>query len=259
MALHRANRYAITARDISANGYIVGNTTPFWRNPVAHLLHYPKLSKRYALNQTAKSHHISDIYSERFKRIFGLSSISHHHQLTIPTQWVQQAKDSIAQLTHNHNNSTTLFINHLSTTEKRNLTWGTLLKIVKKALLECESLYCIINLPPAEYPLFNDIHRNEPDLPKDRIVAFCATEHFYQLPALIHACDMVLTVETAIMHIASTLNVPQLVLMRKNATQWQPLQANKILYGENRVSQIDSIEISKELKKLYLSVHKQDK
>ena len=72
---------------------------------------------------------------------------------------------------------------------------------------------------------------------------FTATEHFFQLPALLSLCDIVITVETAVMHLAAGLNVPQIVLMRENASQWQPLRADEILLGKHVVADIPISDI----------------
>lgn len=261
MALHRAKRFASIARKISPKGFVVGNAEPFIHSPLANLLDYPKLNRRYNLNQTSQLPHISDIYQERFRQAFAVQPQQHHNQLTIPIEWQHQANNTLARLTESQgtNNPSTLFVNHLSTSPKRNVDWQDLVKVIAHASKKFSNLFFVINLPPSEFESVTKKLKAEPLLPQARILPYCATEHFYQLPAMIKACDMVLTVETAIMHLAASLNVPQLVLMRKGAQQWQPKQASKILYGDKRVDQISVEQIHQELKNLHFLTNKHHK
>ena len=57
------------------------------------------------------------------------------------------------------------------------------------------------------------------------------------------ACDLVISVETAIMHLASSLSLPQIALIRKSASSWRPLKASKVLTGKKRVDNIAASKV----------------
>jgi ADP-heptose:LPS heptosyltransferase len=44
---------------------------------------------------------------------------------------------------------------------------------------------------------------------------FSAQENFFQLPAMLSWCDLIISVETAVMHLANAVHVPVIALMRQ--------------------------------------------
>ncbi len=58
----------------------------------------------------------------------------------------------------------------------------------------------------------------------ERMHFFSATEGFWELPAMLEASDLVISVETSVMHLASLLHRPQVVLMRQKTPHWRPLR-----------------------------------
>jgi ADP-heptose:LPS heptosyltransferase len=53
--------------------------------------------------------------------------------------------------------------------------------------------------------------------------AFSATDHFFQLPAMLARCDLIVSVETAVMHLANAVHVPVIALMRQKNPEWAPI------------------------------------
>jgi len=58
------------------------------------------------------------------------------------------------------------------------------------------------------------------------------------LAAMINQANCVLTVETAIMHFAEALSVPQCVLMRNASAHWCPPSANCRLFSDTIVGDL---------------------
>jgi ADP-heptose:LPS heptosyltransferase len=52
---------------------------------------------------------------------------------------------------------------------------------------------------------------------------FSANENFYQLPAILQRCDLIVSVETAVMHLANAVHVPVIALMRQKNPEWVPI------------------------------------
>jgi heptosyltransferase-3 len=59
---------------------------------------------------------------------------------------------------------------------------------------------------------------------------FSATDNFFQLPAMLAECDLIVSVETAVMHLANAVHVPVVALMRQKNPEWVPVdRANSIV------------------------------
>ena len=58
--------------------------------------------------------------------------------------------------------------------------------------------------------------------PAEGAVIFTADESFFQLPAILSLCEIVVSVETSVMHLASSLDVPTVALMRQKNPEWSP-------------------------------------
>lgn len=240
IALHRSERYAKFARKIAPKGIVVGSKSNSKGNPLARLIHFSKLNGYFELtNQMDPALHISQVFCQRFAHCLDLDFVtaSNAAMLPIPKQFRDQASDELQKRRHS-NNQKVMFVNHLSTNEKRNFQWHKLMQLLLQ-INKCKpGTLFVINSPPAELGEIRLTLSKEPLLQELNTFVFCAEEHFFQLPAMIQASDLVLTVETAVMHLASVLKKPQVVLMRASAMQWKPLVASQILYGQNRVDQI---------------------
>jgi len=57
----------------------------------------------------------------------------------------------------------------------------------------------------------------------DRTQLFSAEENFFQLPAVLSQCDLIISVETAVMHLANAVHVPVIALMRQKNPEWVPI------------------------------------
>ena len=144
----------------------------------------------------------------------------------------------------------TLFINHLSTTNKRDYQWAQVKELLIKLSNLNNNLSFIINSPPAQLESIEKRINDDKQLSKLPIKTFSATGHFYELPAMIKCCDYVISVETAIMHLASSVNTPQIALIRESAMHWRPLGKGKVLIGKGRVDMIQPNQIFEAFKAL---------
>jgi ADP-heptose:LPS heptosyltransferase len=57
----------------------------------------------------------------------------------------------------------------------------------------------------------------------EKTYLFSAEENFFQLPAILSLCDLIISVETAVMHLANAVHVPVLALMRQLNPEWEPI------------------------------------
>jgi len=96
-------------------------------------------------------------------------------------------------------------------------------------------------------------------LAEQHVVPFCADDHFYQLPAILSRCDLIISVETAIMHLANAVHVPVIALMRQTSPEWTPVNAaiSTIIKTASRKASVDEISIGQVLLAAQQAVIKQ--
>lgn len=56
---------------------------------------------------------------------------------------------------------------------------------------------------------------------------FSAEENFFQLPAVLSLCQLIISVETAVMHLANAVHVPVVALMRQKNPEWAPIDTGQ--------------------------------
>ena len=85
-------------------------------------------------------------------------------------------------------------------------TWleaGFVVNVVPEALVQARALFAAAGL--------------------ERTHLFSAEDNFFQLPAILSLCELVISVETAVMHLANAVHVPVIALMRQNNPEWAPI------------------------------------
>lgn len=78
-------------------------------------------------------------------------------------------------------------------------------------------------------------------------VPFSALENYFELPAMLEACDLIISVETAVMHLANAVHVPVIALMRIKTLEWVPLNAEltTLIFTPKRADVISDIPASR--------------
>jgi heptosyltransferase-3 len=79
----------------------------------------------------------------------------------------------------------------------------------------------------------------------DRTELFSANENFFQLPAMLAQCDLIVSVETAVMHLANAVGVPVVALMRQKTPEWAPVdKANStVITADQRRDWVKAIPV----------------
>jgi ADP-heptose:LPS heptosyltransferase len=83
-----------------------------------------------------------------------------------------------------------------------------------------KSAFFIINVVPEEMDRVENEFKGQS---LQGIQLFTAQENFFQLPAILGMCRLVISVETAVMHLANAVHVPVIALMRQKTPEWAPL------------------------------------
>lgn len=244
IATTRSESYAKIAREISKTAFITGFKSFPLKNPIKSWWYFKALNNFYfERSGNQQSHnHITDLYHTRFSKIIGLDVAENKRALKIipEKKYLLSAQKKLRQLTNEHNSTEKkiIFINHLSTSKKRDYQWRLVKELIFKLSILNNKLSFIINSPPGKLEAIEKQINNDEQLNKLPIKTFSAIEHFYELPAMIKCCDYVISVETAIMHIAASVGTTQIALVRESANLWRPLGKGTVLYGKGRVDMI---------------------
>jgi ADP-heptose:LPS heptosyltransferase len=228
------HRYARLARRISPGGFVVGLTKPAPRP--AHILSryfsYRKLDAAIPV-YTADSHqgqHISDIYAGWFAQCFGLAipMAARHPVLAIPDTWMRQARDQFAAWGFSARAGElprVVFLNAFSKSPDRTWPLERLVALIRAMHRDEQwrDVGFIVNVVPEALEEAGRMFRKQKDPVFAQVHLFSADEHFFQLPAVMSLCSLVISVETAVMHLANAVQVPVIALMRRNHPEWAPI------------------------------------
>jgi ADP-heptose:LPS heptosyltransferase len=196
--------------------------------------------------------HVSDIYAAWFHSLFGLniSREDRYPQLTIPDAWRTDACKRLFQwgLSEKVRRKNRLvFVNAFSKQDER--SWS-----VEKALELIAAIQCldgwrgsdfVINTVPEKW--IETKQTLERVNVKSNVFLFSAGDNFFQLPAILEQCDLIISVETAVMHLANAVNVPVIALMRQLTPEWMPIdkENSRVVMTEGRDDWVQKITLGR--------------
>jgi ADP-heptose:LPS heptosyltransferase len=224
------HRYARLARKISPGGFVVGLKKPAerWLHAPSRYAGYRKLDAAIPVYTAAtrKDQHISDIYAGWFARCFGLAipQPARYPVLAIPDARVREARAQFADWGFT-DGAPVVFLNAWSKSPDR--TWPLerivdLIRAMQTRARWCDAGFVVNVVPEAMAEAERLFARHKGPI-FDRVRLFSAQFHFFQLPAVMSLCSLVVSVETAVMHLANAVHVPVIALMRCNHPEWVPI------------------------------------
>jgi hypothetical protein len=225
LATLRPHKYARLARSISPSGFIVGMVKRSQPWKVIKKRAFSRLDGRLCGEKTLLPpvRHVTDMHSHWFERLCGLTLPPDLRTpfIVVPPEWMDWAKKRFPRRQDEPGPCSRLFINPYAKDKKR--CWP--LPVVHRFLSDLKKkdawkdTQFIVNTPPETAQKTAVFFR---DHPVDGIVIFTADENFFQLPAVLSLCDMTVSVETSVMHLASSLHLPLVALMRQKNPEWAP-------------------------------------
>lgn len=225
LATLRPHKYAAIARDIAPHGLVVGMRGAFKLLAPHHLLAWRKLDATLSPNplHAVPGHHISDVYADWFHSLTGLQ-ITPAQRLPfvlVPDAWQLDARTQLAHWGF-AGKGQVVFVNPFAKTKKR--CWplervaGLIAAMQQRA--EWADACFIVNAMPHE---LDHARAVVSAFGLARTQFFSATDNFFQLPAMLAECDLIVSVETAVMHLANAVHVPVVALMRQKNPEWVPV------------------------------------
>ncbi|TWC67252.1 glycosyltransferase family 9 protein [Herbaspirillum sp. SJZ099] len=246
-AVLRRHLYAELARKLSPNGFVVGQKKRVRFLDIRKHLAYRKLDAHIPAYSTfdLNGRHISAIYAGWFEQLFGIA-ISEDRRfpyIDIPEEWQQRARDDLRRAGVREG-ARLVFLNAFSKSEERSWPLERMIELAQRMRErdEWKEAHFIINCVPEKLAQARRLFADG----ADGLHLFSADENFFQLPATLALCSLVVSVETAIMHLANAVHVPVIALMRQTSPEWVPIDAasSKVLSVKTRKGWV--IEISVE-------------
>lgn len=254
--MHR-HSYVSLAHKINPSGFVVAQKKHVRFYDIPKRLIYRKLSAFIPAYQISKSQrdgvesveHISRIYADWFHQLFNIS-ISEQDSLPyvdIPEKWLTYAHRQFTAW-HFAHGQRTVFLNGFSKATHRSWPLARVLELAGaiKKLPGWGDANIIINVVPecmSEAKVLFAKSRLE------QVQLFSAEENFFQLPAILSMCQLIISVETAVMHLANAVHVPVIALMRQATPEWAPINRaiTTIIQTTNHKAWVEEISVQQVL------------
>jgi ADP-heptose:LPS heptosyltransferase len=247
VATNRNAEFAKTALKIANHGKVFGTIPPSRLNRLINHIVYKKLDGQIHLNKLTEYDHISDFYQDIFQQFFAIRIDQDQRQLRLNISPQIKSKSAhqidLWAKKYHLTKPKTIFINHLSTSPKRDWKLSQLEELLLLIDKKFPQSLFILNAPPNEFQALQNWVRNNPKIHPLALEVFTAKTNFFDLPSLMSLCNLVISVETSIMHLASSLNIQQIALIRESAKQWRPLGNSLVLQGKQRVDAIEAKDV----------------
>ncbi|MDC8758894.1 glycosyltransferase family 9 protein [Janthinobacterium fluminis] len=224
LATLRPHLYAGLARSISPDGLVLGMKKPVGLFQPHHLLAYRRLDAALAPYAGPADHHISDVYADWFRQLCGLdvAPAARFPFVDMPASWPLAARQRLADWGFAPRTGKLVFINPYAKTHKRCWPLERVAELIAamRAQEAWRDACFIVNAVPQELQHARQVIHS---YGLARTELFSAEENFFQLPAMLAECDLIVSVETAVMHLANAVHVPVVALMRQKNPEWVPL------------------------------------
>lgn len=250
LATLRPQQYARLARRCGPDAWVVGmRRKPRWFAP-SDLFAYRRLDASFAPFHSFPGYHITDEYADWFRQLAGVEmSVQQRFPfIDIPVQWQEDARRQLQDwgfADGKEGAAPLVFINPFAKTKKRCWPVARVAELISALQAEgrWRDAHFIINATPQE---IEQARQEIADRLPPRTVWFSADRNFYQLPAVLQCCDLVVSVETAVMHLANAVQVPVVALMRRKNPEWAPFDKahSKVVMAARRSDWVDAVPVA---------------
>jgi len=248
LATLRPHQYARLAREISPHGFVAGMQERMGIFKLHRLAAYRRLDATippYTVSRRDPQH-ISAVYADWFRQLFGMHIAPQERFpfVQIPQQWSDYAQRTLREWGFAPRSGKLVFVNPYAKTKKRcwPLEHVAELIMAMSAREEWRDACFIVNAMPHEIASARQV-LDKYKLERTRL--FSADENFFQLPAILSACDLIVSVETAVMHLANAVHVPVIALMRQKNPEWVPIDSanSKVITASRRRDWVKAITV----------------
>jgi ADP-heptose:LPS heptosyltransferase len=229
LAVLERHKYAGLARSISPRGFVVGQKKRVRPYDLLKHLAYRKLDASISAYSTAShpEQHISDIYADWFTQLFGIAipPAARYPVLSIPDRWMDYARGQFAAWGFEGAGGAApkvVFLNAYSKSVERSWPLERVMELIRTMRQDAawRDAGFVVNVVPEDLARARALFAGQ-DLPRTHL--FSAEDNFFQLPAILSLCRLIVSVETAVMHLANAVHVPVIALMRQKNPEWAPI------------------------------------
>lgn len=249
------HHYAQLALEISQNKSITIATkkrTSFFKFKRREI--YKRLTGTIPIFIPKNNYHISDVYAYWFRVLadINLTKKERYPFINIPEKWDKKATEIVINQTKSFNEKIfNIFINSFSKEDKRSWPLDNVFILIEKMRathLGGNSFFWINSMPDNKKTIEEIITKKK----LKNIAVFTAIENFFELPAILSKMDLIISVETAIIHLANTVKVPVIALMRLKNPEWIPIDTDNslVLFTDKKQQYIYHIKPKKVLEAL---------
>jgi ADP-heptose:LPS heptosyltransferase len=251
LAVLDRHKYASMARKISPHGFVVGQKKRVRPYDLHKHLIYRKLDA-FIQAYSAASHpdqHISDIFADWFTQSFGIAipPAARYPVLSIPPRWMDYARDQFAAWGFAGTGETgrkVVFVNAYSKSIERCWPLERVIELIRTMQRDAawRDAGFVVNVVPEDLARARALFAGQ-DLPHTHL--FSAEDNFFQLPAVLSLCKLIVSVETAVMHLANAVHVPVVALMRQKNPEWAPIDTRNstVITVARREDWVDKIGV----------------
>ncbi len=215
LAQFREHAYASFARLISPKAFIAGTRRPIKKYNFSKKRKYDLLDASFG-GVLSRQEPITDRYAQWFEDLFGVCIEPEKRGpfIAIPREWISYAKLRFFKygiMAKDKRLDPVFFINVFAENKKQ--SWPVKYACELVALIKKEKKWgnasFFINTSQDTYCRVKTLVQKR-NLKKTHV--FTAHTNFFQLPAIMSLCDVVVSVESSTIHIAHALNVPVITL-----------------------------------------------
>ncbi len=246
--------YISLSRKISPDAFIVGMRHPAPFYALLRRLAYRRLDASLDFRSLVRpGRHITNVYADCFRSLFGLDvpEAGRFPFVRIPALWDRAADEQLAGWQFDpasRRGAQLVFVNPYAKIRKRCWPLSDVAALIGALRLreEWSGAYFLVNVPPEE---MEAAARSFAAGPRDRVRLFSAQENFFQLPAMLRRCDLIISVETAVMHLANAVHVPVIALMRQKNPEWAPIdqELSTLVLAPGRHDWVSAISVAQVL------------
>lgn len=196
--------------------------------------------------------HISDIYAYWFSQLGGVEMrrAEKYPYIMVPDLWLEDNKNYLSRINFSRD-LPIVFINYIAKDPKRSWSLQHVRDLIKNMILlnSWKEAQFIVNATPNKV---KEVSTYLGDLDV-KLNIFSATRNFYELPAMLKSADLIISVETSIIHLANAVEVPVIALMRLKTPEWKPLnkELTQVIWNKREKENIKDITVEEVLENLY--------
>lgn len=255
LATLRPHQYAELARTISPDGFVLGMRKKVKLFTLHHLRAYRQLDAAFLPYKRPDGfqHHITDEYADWFHQAGNINLTGEERLpfVNMPARSKEDAQAMLAEWGVDTSSRKLVFINPFAKTKKRCWPLEHVAELIRRmqALPTWKDAFFIVNAVPQELEQARRVIDSY-QLANTRL--FSATENFFQLPAVLAECDLIISVETAVMHLANAVHVPVIALMRQKTPEWVPIdkENSTVIMAAGRREWVKAISVDDVMKVL---------